>query len=205
LNDIRHAYLEIVRQGVTAFRQVPTIMPHFAGHQGAASLAARMLLKPINCCPSLHTAVPFFAYNLVASHLPEKEAELRRHVGDIVSTVISTKLHALIDIAFGMILVQKILEDNIGLNFLTLESFFLQEQKGKDNIPYEHIYRMYREINELAKTKGNKGLNLPEIMEGYFQEIGLPRVKREKSNCLYDLEQRALAYPPDLKVGSGLL
>ena len=67
------------------------------------------------------------------------------------------------------------------------------------------MYRMYHEINELEKTKEGEGGKLPKIMERYFQEIGLPRVRREQSNCLYDLEQKVLVYSPELKVGKGLL
>ncbi len=203
-NDIRHAYVDIAKEGVAAFREVPTIMPHFIEHSGHALHVAQTLLKPINCSPSLHTAAPFFAYSLGAKYFPEKEPELRQHIGDVVSTVIKTKLHAMIDIAFGMFLSKKTIRDRLGLDFNDLESFFTQEQKSKDKIPYEHIYRMYREINELAKTKEGAEGKLPKVMERYFQEMGLPRVRREQSNCLYDLEQKALVYSPELKVGKGL-
>jgi len=204
-NDIRHAYVDIAKEGGAAFREVPTIMPHFSEHSGYALHVAQTLLKPINCSPSLHTAAPFFAYNLGVKYFPEKEPELRRHIGGVVSTVIKTKLHAMIDIAFGMFLSKKAVKDKLGLDFYDLEFFFTQEQKNKDNIPYEHMYRMYHEINELEKTMEGKESKLPKIMERYFQEIGLPRVKREQSNCLYDLEQKVLVYSPELKVGKGLL
>ena len=202
-NDIRRTYLALVRQGIITFREVPTIMPHFGEYDGPP-LLARSLLKPVNCSPSLHTAAPFFVYNLGAKYFPEEEPELRQHIGDIVSTVIKTKKHAMIDIACGMFLCRTIIEDKLGLEFRALETFFIQEQRGKDKIPYEHIYRMYREINELARTKKGNGANLPGLMESYFQEIGLPRVRREQSNCLYDLDQKTLVYAPELKVGKGL-
>ena len=67
------------------------------------------------------------------------------------------------------------------------------------------MYRMYHEINELEKTTEGEESKLPKIMERYFQEVGLPRVRREQSNCLYDLEQKVLVYSPELKVGKGLL
>lgn len=204
-NDIRHAYVDIAKEGRSCFREVPTIMPHFTEHSGHALHVAQTLLKPINCSPSLHTAAPFFAYNLGAKYFPEKEPELRQNIGDVVSTVIKTKLHAMIDIAFGMFLSKKTIKDKLGLDFYDLESFFIQEQKSKDKIPYEHMYRMYHEINELEKTKEGEEGKLPKIMERYFQEIGLPRVKREQSNCLYDLEQKVLIYSPEFKVGKGLL
>jgi len=204
-NDIRHAYVDIAKEGCAAFREVPTIMPHFTKHSGHALHVAQTLLKPLNCSPSLHTAAPFFVYNLGAKYFPEKEPELRQHIGDIVSTVIKTKLHAMIDIAFGMFLSKKVVKDKLGLDFCDLEFFFTQEQKSKDKIPYEHMYRMYHEINELEKTMEGEESKLPKIMEHYFQKIGLPRVKREQSNCLYDLEQKVLVYSPELKVGKGLL
>ena len=203
-NDIRHAYVDIAKEGRSCFREVPTIMPHFAAHSGYALRAAQTLLKPVNCCPSLHTATPLCFYNLGARYFPEKEPELRRYIGDVVSTVIKTKLHALIDIAFGIFLSKKTISHKLGLEFYDLESFFTQEQRSKDKIPYEHIYRIYHEINELAETQQGEEGKLPKIMERYFQEIGLPRVKREQSNCLYDLERKVLVYPPELKVGEGL-
>jgi hypothetical protein len=204
-NDIRHAYVDIVKEGCAAFREVPTIMPHFTEHSGHALHVTQALLKPINCSPSLHTAVPFFAYNLGANYFPEKEPGLRQHIGDVVSIIIKTKLHAMIDIAFGMFLSRKAIKDKLGLDYYDLESFFTQEQKSKDKIPYEHIYRMYHEINEIATTQQGEEGKLPKIMERYFQEIGLPRVRREQSNCLYDLEQKVLVYSPELKVGKGLV
>ncbi|MFC1930007.1 hypothetical protein ACFLW6_04030 [Chloroflexota bacterium] len=153
-NDIRHAYVDIAREGCAAFREVPTIMPHFTAHSEHALHVAQILLKPINCSPSLHTAVPFFIYNLGAKYFPEKEPGLRQHIGDVVSTIIKTKLHAMIDIAFGMFLSRKAVNDKLGLDFRDLEFFFTHEQQNKDKIPYEHIYRMYHEINELEKTTG---------------------------------------------------
>ncbi len=202
--EIRRAYVDIAKEAVAAFREVPTVMPHYTGNKERALNAAQTLLKPINCSPSLHTATPFFVYNLGLKYFPEKEPELRQYIVDVVSTIIKTKMHALVDIAFGMYLSKKIIEDKLGLDFHDLESFFTREQKNKDKIPYEHIYRMYREINELEKTMNGNGKKLPELMERYFQEMGLPRVKLEKSNCLYDLERKTLVYSPELKVRGGL-
>ncbi|MBM2831529.1 MAG: hypothetical protein HW414_581 [Dehalococcoidia bacterium] len=201
---IMRAYVDIAKEGAAAFREVPTIMPHLTEHVGHSLHAAQTLLRPINCCPSLHTATPFFAYNLGAHYFPEKEPELRRHVGDIVSLVIRAKLHAMIDIAFGLFLAKRVCQGKLGLGFCDLESFFTQEQKSKDKIPYEHIYRMYHEINELETAMGGEEVSFAGVMERYFQEIGLPRVKREQSNCLYDLEQKALVCAPELRVGKGL-
>jgi len=201
-NEVRQAYLALVRQGITAFREVPTVMPHFGEYTGLPFLA-KSLLKQINCSPSLHTAAPFLIYNMGAEYLPAEEPALRRHIGDIVSTVIKTKKHALIDVAFGMFLCQTTVEDRLGLKFRSLESFFTQEQTTRDKIPYEHIYRMYNEINDLAKMRPGGRAALPGLMENYFQEIGLPRIKREESNCLYDLKQKTLVYPPELNVGKG--
>ena len=130
-SDIRHAYVDIAKEGGAAFREVPTIMPHFTEHSGYALRVAQTVLKPINCSPSLHTAAPFFAYNVGARYFPEKEPELRQHIGDVISTVIKTKLHALIDIAFGMFLSKRTIKDELGLDFCDLESFFTQEQKTK--------------------------------------------------------------------------
>jgi len=95
----------------------------------------------------------------------------------------------MVDIAFGIFLARKAIEDKLGLDFVDLESFFTQAQKRKDGIPYEHVYRMYHEINDLDRASGGGACRLPEVMERYFREIGLPRVRRERSNCLYDLEQ----------------
>lgn len=203
--QILRTYVEFAREGAVAFQAVPTIMPHFTEHDRQALKATQTLLKPINCSPSLHTAVPFFAYNLGLNYIPEKEPELRRYVGNIISTVIKTKLHAMVDVAFGMALCKQIVERKMDLDFCDLETFFLGERKEKDKIPYEHIYRMYHEINAFEKTT-DAGLDrFPELMKRYFSELGLPRVRREQSDCYYDFERKTLATAPSLKIGKGLL
>lgn len=203
--NIRHAYVSNVKEACAAFREVPTIMPHFTGHRVRALRTAQTLLKPINCSPSLHTTTPFFVYNLGAKYIPEKEPEMRRHVGDIISTIIKTKLHAIIDIAFGLFLAKRTIQDKLGLEFNDLEYFLTREQKEKDKIPYEQIYRIYREINALEEASAVKNNRLPDIMKRYFQELGLPQVKREQSACIYDLENKVLLRSPDLQVGRGFL
>ena len=204
-DEMRHAYVDIAREACLAFREVPTIMPHFNRHGGHALHIARALLKPINCSPSLHTAVPFYAYNLCANYFPEKERELRQYVGRIVSTVIKTKLHAMIDIAFGIHLARAAVEDRLGLNFNNLESFFTAVQKSTDGIPYDHVYGTYHEIDKLKDQTDGAASRLPKLMAKYFQQIGLPRVVRPRSNCLYDLEHKMLVYSSELRVGNGLL
>jgi hypothetical protein len=203
--DIRHEYVDMAKTACAAFKAVPTVMPHFAGRGGAALNLTRSFMKPINCCPSLHTAAPFFAYNLGAKYFPESEQELRECVAGVVSTVIKTKLHALIDIAFGLFLAQKAVNEGLGLDFNDLESHFAGPQKKRDKIPYENVYAMYREIRDMSKTGVGDNGSLPKLMERYFREKGLPRVKRQRSNCLFDLERKALVYPDDLEVGKGLL
>jgi hypothetical protein len=203
-DEIRHAYVDIARQGSVAFREVPTIMPRCGGHGGRALHAAHALLRPINCSPSLHTAVPFYAYNLGAHYFPEKEPRLRQYVGDIVSTVIRSKLHALVDVAFGILLARKATEERLGLDFNDLEFFFTHLQESKDGIPYHQVYRMYHEINDLAEAVEGGADQLPRIMERYFEKMGLPRVRRERTDCLYDLEHKALVCASGLRVGSGL-
>jgi hypothetical protein len=203
--DIRHAYVDMAKTACAAFKAVPTVMPHFARPGGTALSLTRSVLKPINCCPSLHTAAPFYAYNLGARYFPESEQELRECVAEVVSTVIKTKLHALIDIAFGLFLAQKAVNERLGLDFNDLESHFTGPQTARDKIPYDNVYAMYREIRDLSKTVGGGKNSLPDLMDRYFREIGLPRVTRKHSNCLYDLETKALVFPHELEVGRGLI
>jgi hypothetical protein len=203
-NVIRRAYVDIAREGCAAFRQVPTVMPRFRSQGSRALRAAHGLLRPINCSPSLHTAVPFFAYNLGAHYFPEREPQLRQYVGDIVSTVIKSKLHALVDVAFGILVARKAVTGTLGLAFNDLEFFFTHGQHGKDGVPYDQVYRMYREITDLDGATGRGGGGLPAVMRRYFEKVGLPRVSRERADCLFDLDGKVLVYPPDLRVGSGL-
>ena len=203
--DIRREYVGMAKIACAAFKAVPTVMPHFARPGGVALKLTQAFMKPINCCPSLHTAAPFLAYNLGAKYFPETEQELRESVAEVVSTIIKTKLHALVDIAFGLVLAQKAVNEGLGLDFNDLESHFAGPQKDRDKIPYGRVYTMYREIRDLSKTVGGGKSSLPELMELYFQEIGLPRVTRQHSNCFYDLERKALMYPHELEVGKGLL
>ncbi len=203
-DEIRHAYVDIAREGSAAFRKVPTIMPRCGRRGGRALHAARALLRPINCSPSLHTAVPFYAYNLGAHYLPDEEPKLRRYVGDIVSTVIKSKLHALIDVAFGIQLARKATKERLGLDFHDLEFFFTHEQQQKDGVPYDQVFRMYHEIDDLQATIEDGANKLPSVMELYFKRTGLPRVRREQADCLFDLDQGVLVGSSELMVGSGL-
>jgi hypothetical protein len=143
-------------------------------------------------------------YNMVAEYLPAQSEALRGHVGGLVSTVVLTKFHAMIDVAFGLFLVRRIVEHGLGLEFRDLQEFFVREQGAKDGVPYERIYGIYRDINALDAAMGER-TPLPELMEMYFRETGLPRVRREKSNCVYDLQEKRLTYPEGLKVGWGLV
>ncbi len=202
---IRHAYVRMAAEGCAAFTQVPTIMPIIDGGGGTALNLARAMLKPTNCCPSLHTAAPFFAYNAAASHFPEKREQLRQCVADVVSTVIKAKFHAVIDVSFGILLAKKVVEDDLRLDFDDLEIYFTQFQKDKDHVPYERVYQTYRDICGLSKTMGNEGSDVAGLMRRYFREMGLPMVKRRRSNCFYDLKRQTLVYHEQLKVGKGLL
>ncbi len=200
LAEIRSGFVELAREAAAAFRAVPNIMPQFCGGTGNA-LKATQFLKPINCCPSLHTAGPAFACSVGSHYFPKKAAELCRNVGGVVSAIIGTKLHSLLDVAFGLVLARQVTE-KLGLEFLDLEEFFLGEQKQSDGVPYEHIYRMYHDICAIAKE--HQG-SLPDITERYFKRLGLPSVRREESNCYYHLKNKTLVYPKELEVGSGLL
>ncbi len=201
---IRRAYVEMAREGCAAFEELPTIMPQFAGKGGAAVGLTRTMMKPINCCPSLHTAAPLFAYNVGSRYFPGKREQLRQAVSDVVSTVIKAKFHAIIDVSFGILLARRAAEV-LGLEFDDLESHFIQNQKGKDQVPYDEVYRMYREIRDLSKEPNLPQTGTVELMRRYFREIGLPRVGRERSNCYFDLESKALVYAPELRVGKGLV
>lgn len=202
---MRESYRELVTEGVAAFRQAPTVMPHFTLKDSAAARSARTLLKPINCCPSLHTASPVFLYNLGAAYFPEMEPILRRYLMDIISVIIKAKFHAVIDIAFGILLARRIIENRLGLEFRSMDTFFTHEQERQDGIPYQLIFTMYREIAVLEASMGGQSASLPLVMERYFQQTGLPRVRRKASACYYDLDKKTLVYPPELRVGKGLI
>ncbi len=201
---IRRAYVEMASDGCAAFLDVPTIMPHFDGRESSTARLTRAFLKPINCCPSLHTAAPLFAYNAGSRHFPEEREQLRKCVADVVSTVIKAKFHAVIDVSFGIFQAQKAVE-RIGLEFDDLESYFVGCQRGRDRVPYDEVYRMYREIRDLSKAANLEENGTKELMKRYFQETGLPRVVRQRSNCYFDLESKTLVYTPELTVGKGLV
>jgi hypothetical protein len=202
-DEIRAAYVDLAREGGAAFKAVPTIMPRWGRRGGGALRAAHGLLRPINCSPSLHTAAPLFAYNVGAHFFAASEPKLRQYVGDIVSTVIRSKLHALIDVAFGILAARKGTE-RLGLEFNDLESFFTHDQHDKDGVPYDQVYRMYHEISDLERTIEGGADRLPRVMQGYFTKIGLPRVTSGQAGCLFDLEKGVVVGSSELRAGGGL-
>jgi hypothetical protein len=202
--EILDAFVDIAYEGRIAFREVPTILPRFKAHRNTLVAVIQKTLDPIRACPSLHVAAPFLGYNLGRKYLPGREQELRREIQDVILAIIGTKLHALVDIPFGMWLSKSIVEEKLQLEFDNLEDFFTNK-KNSEEIPYDYIFKVYHKIEGLAeKMPKNSGHLLPQIMELYFKEIGLPKVTRKDSNCFFDLEKRCLVSAKELKAGKGL-
>ena len=188
--NVRRAYLGMASEAKAAWREAPTIMPRFDLPCGGPLRLTQSLLKPINCSPSLHAAVPFFLYNMAVRYRPEEAPRLASYVGEVVSTVLRTKLHAMIDIAFGMLLAKNAVEE---MGFLFHDPY----QQRLDGIPYEQAYRHYRAVKDSKAP-------LPLVMKRYFQKIGLPQVRREDSACFYEVETATLHYLPGSRNGRGL-
>lgn len=201
--DIMKAFIQMSHECTNTYHEVPTIIPRFPNHNRKKLHALQRFLKPINCCPSMHTAYATFEY-IVGMNYLEKEKELRQHLENLVTTVIGTKLHAMIDVAFGMYISKKTIEEKLDLAGDCLEDFLTQKRQIDDKVPWEEISGIYYDVQALAESSKRTIRSLADLVLLYFQETGLPRITLDQSNHCFDLENKELVPIHEATIGKGM-
>lgn len=188
-------FAEMNRIGRQAFRRTPTVMPRFQRHDRLTLTVVQALDAPVNCCPSLHISYSLMLYNIVAGLLwPERaddealESTRYTTVG-MFESVLFTKQHAILDVAFGMALAREVWQRAFDATFDDLAAT-LAPLEEEHRVPYGEILAMYRRVLVMRETRDS----LADVLEDYLAEGGYPTVgpDEELTGVYFDTVSRAV-------------
>ncbi len=184
-------FVELNRVGAECFHAHPSVMPRFLGHDRLALRVVQRLDQPLNCCPSLHIAYALLLDNL-ARTLRDR-AEDKREALDSVRTVtlamfnsvLYTKQHSLLDVAFGILCAQIVFEARYEGAFDDLTHAFAA-MRGEHPIPYDEIIAILREARGMHRA----GAPLADTLGRYLGEHGYRTVPPDEELGLAYLDTR---------------
>lgn len=159
IKQIAQGFLALNRLATQAFRNHPTVMPRYTDHNRISLRTIQRIDAPLNCCPSLHIAYSLFLDNIAEDVLLKRFSEnhifadLRYSTLRMFNSVLYTKQHSLIDVAFGMLAAKTIYEQRYQRPFNDLSGEFSSLQAAHPAINYDTIERIYREACALHEKK----------------------------------------------------
>jgi hypothetical protein len=174
---IAGGFIELNKVGVEAFRKYPTLMPRFLNHKRLSLKVIQQLDRPLNCCPSLHIAYSLFldgiAELIIKPHRNRRDAfdSVRFSTIGMFNSVLYTKQHSILDVAFGMLCAKMVFEERFDRPFNDFLSVF-PSLKRRHPIPYDEITRIYQE----ALTIQKRGGRLAEVLGTYLRTHGYPKI-----------------------------
>lgn len=198
--EVARAFMEMNALGAEVFDRFPTVMPRFKDHRRLSLHVIQRVDQPLNCCPSLHIAYSILLDNLagsvIAPHPAHREvyASIRYSTGRMFNSVLYTKQHSLLDVAFGILCARLVYEarfrDRFGREFSDFTSLFDTLKGDHPAIPYDRIAAMYAEAVALHARAGT----LVGAVGAYLEEHGFPRIapEDEVDGRSYDVERREM-------------
>lgn len=204
VRQMRHVADTFIALNVTAleaFRRFPTLMPRYTEHERLTLAVVQGIDDPTNCCPSLH-----IAYSLLLDNLAEfiirplrnkREAfeAIRYSTIGMFNSVLYTKQHAILDVAFGILCAQVVFDRAFDNPFNDFRDV-LAGQASEHPIPYDEIIRIYGEARESYSEHGT----LADTLGAYLHTHGYPRVRcdRDLGGAWFDTVSRRLVdLPPE--------
>jgi len=197
---ITECFIALNDIGVEAFYKHPTTMPRFRDHQRLSLKVIQHLDEPLNCCPSLH-----IAYSLLLDGIAEFVIKPLRNRRDafksirfstigMFNSVLYTKQHSILDVAFGMLCARIVFEERFDMPFNDFVSVF-PSLEDDHPIPYDDIVRIYEEALAIRTSVDN----LAEILGIYLEKHGFVTVEpgEEPGICYFDLEKREIVGPSE--------
>ena len=188
MSDITAGFIRMNELGSEAFRQYPTVMPRFLCHDRLTLRVVQELDKPYNCCPSLHIAYSLYLYNVCKEFLKtSKVKESFRHTTECMfNSVLYTKQHSMMDIAFGMLCAKKVFEEEF-CGFDDMRCEFAKLKKENPSIDYDNINSIYEEITDIGNDR------LSAALGAYLIRHLHPRINAESaSNKYFDTENKSI-------------
>ncbi len=193
IKEIMKCFLKVNDAGVEVFRNYPTAMPRFTGHNRISLSLAQQVDRPLNCCPSQHIAYSALLYNICKSilELPQRNEKLWHSVETasqkMIPPVLYTKQHSLLDVAFGLHSARRAFEESFSRPFDDLMQSLPEMQSANPDLPYGEIARIYRRGSELFRPeKSQPEKSLADIVGEYLQENNFPLVAPEENNAYFD-------------------
>lgn len=177
MHHISTGFVAMNDAGVTAFRRHPTLMPRFLDHDRLSLRVIQAVDRPLNCCPSLHIAYSLFLDGVAERFLrPHRRLapvfdSIRYSTVGMFNSVLYTKQHSLLDVAFGMVCARQVFERWFGQSFADFTDRF-GELARIHPIPYDVIDRMYREAWDLVRAEGS----LAAALGRYLSDHGFARL-----------------------------
>jgi|ETNmetMinimDraft_26_1059896.scaffolds.fasta_scaffold04968_1 hypothetical protein len=144
------AFTDMNAVASAAFRRFPTVMPRFTGHDRLSLRVVQALDRPLNCCPSLHIAYTIMIDDVArAAFEPHVDkapalAAVRAATAGMVESVLYTKQHAILDVAFGMLCARIVHERRFDRPFPDPIAL-LDAAAGAQPIPHAAIAALYEE------------------------------------------------------------
>ncbi len=177
LGKIARAFMDANEMGAEAFRLYPTTMPRFLDHDRLCLMVVQKLDAPLNCCPSLHITYSLLLDNTarwLGDRLTDRREmleSLRVSTQGMFNSVLYTKQHSLLDVAFGILCAGEIFRIHFGGGFDDLTHNFPSLSRHHP-IPYDLIIEMLEE----AQWHRQRNDSLASALGSYLQANGFKTV-----------------------------
>lgn len=179
MHHITGGFVVLNELGVEAFDRCPSVMPRFHGHQRLSLKVIQRLDQPLNCCPSLHIAYSLFLDGVAETFI--KPLRQQRDVFDSVrystvgmfNSVLYTKQHSILDVAFGMVCAKLVFERRFDRPFNAFVDQFPALQDAHP-IPYDEIVSIYEEALQLHRRCGSFAGTLDAYLEAHGYQTVAP-------------------------------
>ncbi len=178
MKHVAHTFMGLNRTALEAFERYPTLMPRYLDHDRITLAVVQSIDDPTNCCPSLHIAYSLLLDNLASFMI--KPLRNKRQAFDAIrfstigmfNSVLYTKQHALIDVAFGILCAKVVFEASFDHPFDDFTSV-LRRLEREHPIRYSEAIAIYEEICEMQAGRTGIADTLGEYLEAH----GYPEVR----------------------------
>jgi len=178
MHKMSRGFMEMNTLAIEAFEAHPTTMPRWDGRHRISLRILHAIDEPTNCAPSLHIAYALYLDN-VTRHVLGGEpryhsvcAAVRCATRGMFNSVLYTKQHAVLDVAFGMLVGRRVFLRRFGGSYDDLRDEFPALMR-EHAIPFDAIAEMYAEL--LEREEGGRR-PIAEVLGEYLRDHGYPRL-----------------------------